>query len=90
MAEKEFLKRVDEYIAVANEQIAEGTSLGEVSSTFMYGTARFNAWVAANEFESAEDMKQEKGEIVDYFVQKYKEVLEEHIKNHIEEFNFQK
>ena len=68
MAEKEFLKRVDDYIAVANEQIAQGHTLGEVSSTFMYGTARFNAWVAASEFESAEDMKKEKAEIVEYFV----------------------
>ena len=90
MAEKEFLKRADEHINIANSHIGENVSMGEVSSSFMYGAARFNAWVAACEFESAEDMGAAKEEIVEYFVGKYKEVLEEHIKNHIEEFDFGK
>ena len=90
MAEKEFLKRADEHIDIANSHICEEVSMGEVSSSFMYGAARFNAWIAACEFESAEDMTAAKEEVVEYFVDKYKTVLEEHIKNHIEEFNFSK
>ena len=90
MAEKEFLKRADEQINVANGQISEEVTIGEVSSSFMYGAARFNAWVAASEFESAEAMSESKDEVVDYFVDKYKKVLEEHIKDHIEKFEFTK
>jgi len=90
MAEKEFLKRADAHIHLANDQISQELSPGEVSSSFMYGAARFNAWVAACEFESAEAMAEAKGEVVDYFVDKYKTVLEEHLKNHIETFDFSK
>jgi hypothetical protein len=90
MAEKEFLKRADEHISIANGHICEAVTMGEVSSSFMYGAARFNAWVAASEFESAEAMAAEKEKVVEYFVGKYKTVLEEHIKNHIEEFDFSK
>ena len=88
MSKIEFLKRADDHISIANEQISENVSIGEVSSSFLYGAARFNAWVAACEFATSEDMKESKKEIVEYFVSKYKEVLEEHINNHIETYNF--
>jgi len=90
MTDNQFLKRADAHIHLANTQMSEEMGMGEVSSSFMYGAARFNAWIAACEFESAEAMDAEKEKVVDYFVSKYKTVLEEHIKNHIEEFDFSK
>lgn len=83
-----FLKRADAHINLANEQLNDGLKLGEVSASFMYGASRFNAWMAANSFESAEDMKAEKAKVVEYFINEYKLALEEHIDNHVESFKF--
>ncbi|EDZ61410.1 hypothetical protein SMGD1_2522 [Sulfurimonas gotlandica GD1] len=83
-----FLKRADALIAIANEQLGEEVTQGEVSASFMYGAARFNAWMAASSFESAKDLDDEKEKIVEYFMGEYKLALEEHLKNHIENFNF--
>lgn len=90
MSEKtnEFLKRADEHIEIANKQLNTNLTMGEVSASFMYGSARFSTWMAASSFESAEDMKEAKQEVIDYFVKEYKLALEEHINNHLVTFNF--
>ena len=90
MSEKNngFLKRADAHIALANEQMSEDLTQGEISASFMYGAARFNAWIAACSFESAEDMAKDKDEAIEYFMKEYKLALEEHINNHIENFDF--
>jgi hypothetical protein len=85
-----FLKRADAHIALANEQLDSNLTLGDVSASFMYGSARFSAWMAASSFETAEDMKAEKNKIVEYFIKEYKLALEEHIDNHIDNFDFSK
>lgn len=83
-----FVKRADAHIFLANEQLAEVETKGEVSASFLFGAARFNAWMAACEFDSAETMAEEKDKIIDYFVEEYKLMLEQHIKDHIESFDF--
>ena len=85
-----FLKRADAHIALANEKLAEKLTQGEISASFMYGSARFSAWMAASSFESAEDMKAEKDQVMEYFMQEYKLALEEHLDNHIQNFDFSK
>lgn len=90
MSEKtnEFLKRADAQIALANEQLSNEITLGEVSASFMYGSARFSTWMAAASFESAEDMSAAKADVIEYFVQEYKLALEEHINNHVAVYDF--
>jgi len=90
MSEKNngFLKRADAHIALANEQMDTDLTQGEVSASFMYGAARFNAWIAASSFKTAQDMKTDKEEIVEYFIKEYKLALEEHLNHHIEHFDF--
>ena len=83
-----FLKRADEHILVANEQLNEETTQGEVSASFMYAAARFNAWMAATSFANAQDMVNEKDKIIEYFVNEYKLALGEHIDNHVESYDF--
>lgn len=92
MSEKtnEFLKRADAQIALANEQITKDLTLGEVSASFMYGSARFSTWMAAASFETAEDMSTAKADVIEYFVKEYKLSLEEHINNHIAVYDFTK
>ena len=90
MSEKNngFLKRADAHIALANEQMSEDLTQGEISASFMYGAARFNAWIAACSFESKEDMAEAKEEAMEYFINEYKLALEEHLTHHIEHFDF--
>jgi len=85
---QEFVRRADEHIQTANAQINEYVTPGEVSASFMYGVARFNAWLAAREYKSAEDFKAEKEKAMEYFISEYKKMLEEHIDNHIQNFDF--
>ncbi len=85
---EEFVKRADAHIFLANDQMSEEVSAGEVSASFMYGLTRFNAWIAAQSFESKEDMIAEKSEAIDYFVKQYKDMLNEHLNEHIQNFDF--
>ncbi len=87
---EEFVKRADAHIFLANDQMSEEVSAGEVSASFMYGMTRFNAWIAAQSFESKEDMIEGKTEAIDYFMKQYKQMLVEHLDNHIENFEFDK
>lgn len=83
-----FVKRADAHIFLANDQINEEASAGEVSSSFLFGAARFNAWIAACSYDSAEDMKAGKSEAIEYFMKEYKQMLEQHLDEHIEKFDF--
>jgi len=90
MSEKsqEFLQRADEYIATANQQLERGKTLGEVSASLMYGSARFTTYMACTSFDSSEDMVAEKDKIIEYFVKEYKLALEEHINNFVVTHDF--
>jgi len=82
----DFIQRADEYIALANKQLNSGLQRGDVSASFVYGAARFNAWMAASSFEIVQDMKDEKEQVMEYFMEKYRQSLEEHLNHHIENF----
>lgn len=90
MSEKtnEFLQRADAQIMLANQQLEQGLTLGEVSASFMYGSARFSTYMACTSFESSEDMIAEKDKIVEYFTNEYKLALEEHLNNHAVTYDF--
>lgn len=90
MSEKtqEFIQRADEHIAIANQQLERGLTLGEVSASFIYGSARFSTYMTCTSFDSAEDMLSEKDKIIDYFVKEYKLALEEHLNNFAVTHNF--
>ena len=83
-----FVKRADAHIFLANDQLSEVETKGEVSASFLFGAARFNAWMAACEFDSSEAMAEEKDKIIEYFVKEYKLMLEQHIQEHIDTFDF--
>ena len=83
-----FLKRADAHILLANEQMGDDLTAGDISASFMYGAARFNAWMAATSFETKEDMEREKSKAVAYFMNEYQLALEEHFDSHIEHYDF--
>ncbi|AXQ28172.1 DUF3144 domain-containing protein [Solimonas sp. K1W22B-7] len=81
-----FYDRADSFIHVANEHCSQ-IGRGKVSASFMYGMARFSAWVSACGFESAEQMREAKPETVEYFTQQFRAMLEENLEDYMGNFN---
>jgi iron-sulfur cluster repair protein YtfE (RIC family) len=81
-----FFNRADAHIHLANEQLADA-SKGKVSASMMYGVARFNAYISAAQFNSKEDLKKEKDDIIEYFLKSYKQMLNEHLDDYINNFD---
>ena len=82
----EFYNRADAVINLANAQL-EAAPQGKVSASCMYGTARFNAWTAACGFDVGSELAQAREETVEYFVNQYRAMLEEHLDDYIENFS---
>ena len=85
--DEKFYKRADAHIALANSHIDTKIAPGDASNSFMYAASRFNAWVTASSFKNGEDMKKEKQEVLDFFVNQYKLMLEENFDNYAENYN---
>ena len=84
--DQEFFNRADAHITIANEQLSKAGQV-PTNSSFMYAVSRFNAWVVASGFENAEEMKFAKEGALDYFVNQYKEMLDEHLDDYIKNFD---
>ena len=84
--DKDFYTRADAHINIANQQI-EKVSRGKVSASMMYATARFNCWISACKAESGDDLRGGKEEIIEYFVEKYREMLAEHLDDYASNFD---
>lgn len=84
--DEHFYERADSFIHLANEH-CDNTPRDEVSASFMYGLSRFNAWVSARGFESVEEMRQSRQEVVEYFVAEYKAMLEENLQDYIDNYS---
>lgn len=52
----------------------------------MYATARFNSWVSACAWSSAEEMRAAKDETLEYFVNEYRKMLDENLNDYIKNF----
>ncbi len=83
--DKEFWKRADKFIDTANK-LSVDTAIGPVSSSLLYAAARFNAFIVYSNAENAEQMKQDKDAAVEYFSDQYKNMLEENLDDHIQNF----
>jgi hypothetical protein len=53
----------------------------------MFATARFNAWVSASGTESSDELASVKEEALTYFVNEYRQMLEENLEEYIEHFD---
>ena len=69
----EFYERADAHIHLSNDQVTKDLGRGKVSASFMYGLARYNAYVNATGFESRDEMLKSKKETIEYFVEQYKD-----------------
>jgi vacuolar-type H+-ATPase subunit E/Vma4 len=84
-ADDDFYNRADTHIHIANDQ-TEKVSRGKVSASMMFATARFNSWISACKAESGEDLLEGKEEIIEYFVDEYRKMLEENIEDYAKNF----
>ncbi|MEI6507691.1 MAG: DUF3144 domain-containing protein [Bacteroidota bacterium] len=81
-----FYDRVDEHIALSNQQLASG-SKGEVSAAMMYAVARYNAWLSAGGWNNAKELEEAKEKTIDYFVEEYRKKLTENLDDYIRNFD---
>lgn len=84
-ADDDFYNRADAHIHVANEQ-TDKVSRGKVSASMMYATARFNAWISACRADSGDDLAEGREEIIEYFVEQYREMLSENLDDYAKNF----
>ncbi len=85
-AEKTFQERCDEFIAVANQQHAE-TEIENVNAAILFSASRFNVFSTVRQFDDVEKLKAEKQKIVDYFTQRYTDMLEQNFEEYTERFD---
>ena len=81
-----FYDRADAHIHLSNQQCA-AIGRGKVSASMMYATARFNAWISALGFDSAQQMSAERASTIEYFVDQYRRMLEDNLDDYIEHFD---
>ncbi|HIQ28814.1 MAG TPA: DUF3144 domain-containing protein [Sulfurovum sp.] len=81
-----FYKRADTHIQLANSHINETCPPADATNSLMFASSRFNAWITAMGFKNAEDMKAEKDEVIDFFANQYKYMLEENFDNYVANF----
>ncbi len=85
---KAFFERANAMIQLANQQNQDKeVKTGEVSASFMYALARYNAWFGSTSFESQEQMQAKKQEMLDYYVAEYRKNLENNLDDYIEHFD---
>jgi hypothetical protein len=80
-----FYDRADAHIALANEHL-QSISRGKVSASFLYGAARFNAYVAAINSGTKEAMASERENILSYYLEEYRKMLGEHLDDYLENY----
>ncbi|TAL38143.1 MAG: DUF3144 domain-containing protein [Phenylobacterium sp.] len=82
----EFYDRADAHIHLSNEQ-ANKIDPGKVSASMMFAAARFNAWLSAKGFESGDQMQEAREDLVSYFCDQYRAMLEHHLDEYADNFD---
>jgi len=84
-ADKAFYDRANAHINLANQQLKQA-EFGKVSASMMYATARFNTSLTALGYHSGAEMAAQRQKNIDYFVNDYRLMLEEHLDDYIKNF----
>ncbi|KKN25896.1 hypothetical protein LCGC14_0880070 [marine sediment metagenome] len=84
--EKTFQERVDEFVAIANQQAAEST-IDDVNTSILFSAARFNAFSVARSVETADNLQAEKQAAIEFFTQRYAEMLNQNLEEYIARFD---
>lgn len=86
-----FFEQADEFIKLANQLCQTGKNTQEqrskVSAAMLFATTRFNTWVAANNFKDGNDMRQAKEQVMQYLMQQFQMMLEDHFDEYCDQFD---
>ena len=82
-----FYDRADAHIDLANQQIEKFEDLGKVSASLTFSATRFSAWMSARSFKSGAELAAAREEILKYFCEQYRMMLEDNLYEHIEHFD---
>ncbi|MCK5902931.1 MAG: DUF3144 domain-containing protein [Cocleimonas sp.] len=75
---KQFKQIADTYIDTANQHI-ENHDFNLVGSAFIYGSARFSAFIVASGSQDLEQYKANRDVALEHFVGQFKQMLEENL-----------
>ena len=89
-----FFERTDEFIKLANDfcrpekgQKPKPAELrGQVSAAMLFATARFNTWVAANNFKDGNEMRDAKDQVMSCLMQQFQMMLDDNYDEYCEQF----
>lgn len=89
-----FFERADDFIKLANdfcrpkqgEKPDPAELRGQVSAAMLFATARFNTWVAANNFKDGNEMRDAKDQVMSYLMQQFQMMLEDNFEEYCEQF----
>src|SRR5690606_14262034 len=89
-----FFERADEFIQQANEfcRVEKGSQekpsdkRGQVSAAMLFGTARVNTWMAANNFTDINEMRDDKDQVMYYIMQQFHMMLEYNYEEYCDQF----
>lgn len=84
--DKDFFKRTDAFIKVANELSTEH-DLGKVSASMLYAASRFNAFIVASSAENKEEAERNQAEAIEYFTEQYRSMLTANMSDYIEKYD---
>lgn len=85
-----FFERADEFIKIANDFCQGKTPQehrGQISASMLFATARFNTWVAANNFKNAEEMRAAKEQVMRYILEQFQMMLEDNFEEYCDQFD---
>ncbi len=91
-----FFERADNFIQQANQfcspelgkKVDNPAEIrGQVSAAMLFATARFNTWVAANNFKDGKEMSDAKEQIMSYILQQFQMMLEDNFDEYCEQFD---
>ncbi len=84
-ADPTFYERADAHIMLANQQ-QERVPGPRVAASLSFATARFNAWLCANMYGSAEEMRRQREEAVRQLTDHYNQMLNDSFDQFIDNY----
>ena len=82
---KKFISMADSFIDLANEH-CNNSENSLVNASFLYGSARFAAFLTASTSDSKESYEGNMGGAVDYYIEEFRKMLQEHMKQYVSVF----
>jgi hypothetical protein len=87
--DEQFRELADSFIRLANQQCdsqLSNLSPGRVNAALMYASARFSAFLVASSMASAAELEAEKPNALPYFCAEFEKMLQEHLTDHVDNF----